>query len=96
MEGGSPPGFHVFTIPGQRAMTVKPSALRARANWTTVMFSAALEMEYWMFWPMLEAWTKPVSPAAVLIDIIFFVLPARRRGRKMFVALVTPTTFVWN
>ena len=49
MEGGSPPGFHVFTTPGQRAMTVKPSGLSARANWTTVMFSAALETAYWMF-----------------------------------------------
>ena len=86
----------MFTVPGQRAMAVKPSGLSARANWTTVMFKAALETAYWMFWPMLMVRTKSMSPAGELMEIIFFVLPARRRGRNTFVALVTPTTFVRN
>ena len=72
----------VSTRPGLTETTMKPSSCNLTAHFVAAISAAAFVMPYAAMSAMAAFRTNPGSAPAVLTTTIFFVLPARSRGKN--------------
>ena len=88
----------VFINPGSSAINMIPSFLcfGSAAYFATVALVAAFVIPYAPKKVISESRMKRESAAALAMVMIFLVVPARMRGRKVLIVWMTPITLTLN
>ncbi len=92
----APAVAEVSTIPGASVTTTKSSSWSLRANFVVAMTAAAFVIPYAAMFTMLRVWTAWRSPAPEPMTTIFFMLDARRKGRKAVMLWIGPRLLILN